>query len=208
MANQAITLLGKELFWQVLLCKIIFWDTWCLPWMSEFYCFCGVYCLIVNLFNPKCWQCWVLIMDNIHPFEIINVDVIVFDSQCQTWHGNCFVSLSKWDWNCMVEQFWHWFFLFFRCCFWMTLHSPIRFDFVFCVGMTSVQSSLILMITFLLIDHLQFGMKHFFVSLSKRDWNCVCKQFQFKLWFGLFDFIFGWTQSNPFAIDLSFCCKF
>ena len=99
-------------------------------------------------------------------------------------------------------------FLVFWCCSWMTLHSPIRFDFVFCVGMTSVQSSLILMFIFLLIDHLQFGMKHFFVSLSKRDWNCVCKQFQFKLWFGLFDFIFGWTQSNPFAIDLSFCCKF
>ena len=32
----------------------------------------------------------------------------LLDSQCPTWHGNCFVSFFKWNWNCMVKQFWHW----------------------------------------------------------------------------------------------------
>ena len=74
-------------------------------------------------------------------------------------------------------------FFVFRCCFWMTLHSPIRFDFVFCVGMTSVQSSLILMFIFLLIDHLQFGMKHF-LCLFPNETETVWKS-SLNLNFGL-----------------------
>ena len=107
------------------------------------------------------------------------------------WHGNCFVSLFKRDWNCWSSSF----------------NLNFGFNFVFCIGMTAVKPSLILTFIFFLIGHFRFFMTNFRVSLQ-RDWNCVGKQFHFEFWLGLFNIIFGWTQSNPFANNLLFCCKF
>ena len=106
-----------------------------------------------------------------------------------TWHGNCFVSLSKWDWNCMVKQFWHWIFGLFDVVFGWHQSNPLWFCVLYWDDSSLIQFDLILI--FLLIGHFQFGMEYFFVSLSKWDWNCGGKQFQFELWFDLFDFIFG-----------------
>ena len=83
--------------------------------MDVRYYFCGVYCSIVNLCNQKV-DSVDLVMENIH----------------QTWHGNCFVFLSKWDWNCMVKQFLYWNLI----CLMLFLDdiSPIHFDLCFVLG--------------------------------------------------------------------------
>ena len=66
--------------------------------------------------------------------------LVVLFCKITSWYGNCFVSLSKREWNCAVKQFWHWFLV---CLVFLDDISPIHFDFVFCIGMTAVQSSLI-----------------------------------------------------------------
>ena len=115
-----------------------------------------------------------------------NIDVwLFFDSQCQTWHGNCFVSLFKRDWNCWSSSF----------------NLNFGFNFVFCIGITAVKSSLILTLIFLLIGHFRFFMAHFCVSLQ-RDWNCVGKQFHLN--FGLVYLILFLDEHSPLHLQLIF----
>ena len=142
MANQTLLLLGSRIVLAVLFCKINFWDIWCLPWMSDIiFVVCidqlstGATKMLTVLSVGYGWQ---YPFQGVYDFfEIMKCWCLVFfDSQCPTWHGNCFVSLSKWDWNCMVKQFLNWNLI----CLMLFLDdiSPIHFDFVFSIGTTAV----------------------------------------------------------------------
>ena len=146
-----------------------------------------------NIDSIECWL-WVTISipRNRWPFRDHGILVVIFLFTMLNLTWELLASLFKRDWNCWSSSF----------------NLNFDFNFVFCIGMTAVKSSLILTLIFLLIGHFRFFFMAYFLVSLQRDWNCVGKQFHFEFWLGLFDVIFGWTQSNPFANNLLFCCKF
>ena len=101
------------------------------------------------------------------------------------WHGNCFVSLFKRDWNCWSSSF----------------NLNFGFNFVFCIGMTAVKPSLILTFIFFLIGHFRF-LWQIFVSLSNETETVWANSFILN--FGLVYLILFLDEHSPIHLQIIF----